>query len=144
MKRLLVLFLVIGLFGCAGWNVVSDDGLTFEQRAGLKLLRLSAMEYGTRAQGWFEWGNREQIAYTLIQKGEVNRSLIDAIKERISDYKFENPVVAQGIIEMIDEIGFRFDPSGMLITMKDNYSLMMLQWAAQGFRAGVTGELIFD
>lgn len=135
MKRLLALLLVIGI---VGFSFVGCDDEA-KERLALRAVKIAAMEYGYNARGWFEWGNDEQIAYTLIMTGKVNRALVEAIKDNIRK-RFNNPIAAQGVLELIDEAGLQFNPAGDYITTADNYSLRFFQSAAEGFFLGVTAK----
>ena len=134
MKRLLVLILVAG-FLAGSFIGCNDDA---KERMALTAVKLAAMEYGTGAQGWFKWGEREQAAYDLIMTGDISKTFIDAVESDIRA-RFKNPVAAQGVIELIHEAGLQFDTAGDLIaTVENRYPVKFLQAAAEGFRLGVT------
>jgi hypothetical protein len=124
----LMAMMAVGVIGC-------DDDV--KERLSLRVAKLAAMEYGTRAQSWFKWGKQHETTYERIMTGDIDNALIEGVKEDIREY-FENPVAAQGAVELIDEAGLQFDADGKLIDLGNSYSVRFLKAAAEGFRLGVT------
>ena len=135
MKRFLAFILMVGLV--AGITGCKDDA---KERIALRTIKLAAMEYGYNARSWFEWGEKEQAAYDLIMTGDINKPLIDSVKSYVKT-QFKNPVVAQGVVEIIDEAGLQFDEAGNLIaTVANQYSVKYIKSATEGFYLGVTAK----